>query len=518
MRKSREKYLLYVGVGVALLPVLLFRDFTPPNELRYISIADEALRNHTFFTFSNHGTPYADKPPLYFWIVMLCRWVTGGHRMWLLSLFSLLPALGIVRVMDRWSVQELDGGRRVLARIMLLTCGLFIGAAVTLRMDMLMTFFIVLALRAFWRMSAEGDMSLRGRLLFPLFIFLAVFTKGPLGLLIPLCSTVMYLLLSGRISEFFRYWGWLTWGVLLAFFTLWFGAVCAEGGSGYLYDLIFQQTVGRAINSFHHAGPFYYYAVSFWYSLAPWSLLVAGVVAASLRPSFVRSDLQRLFLTVGITSFVLLSCISSKLQIYLLPAIPFFVYATVMFLPRFREGGLVHAALAVPASAFAVALPALEVLSKVESTSYLNEGMLHASATILTLSGVSSLYLLYNKRNAACIGVVIRRIGAGLLLALFAAGWALPSLNARIGYGTLCGEALKISRERGICDFRTWRISRSENMDVYLHRPVTIIKGDHPPVQDNCRPFVLLTRRRELDKIHGHEARIVGQYALVIYP
>ncbi|MCD8312803.1 MAG: dolichyl-phosphate-mannose--protein mannosyltransferase, partial [Bacteroidales bacterium] len=117
--------LFYAAVCVALLPVLLLRDFTPANELRYLSIADEALRNHTFFAFTNHGVPYADKPPLYLWIVMLCRRLTGEHHLWLLSLFSLLPALGIILAMDRWV-----GRRNFIAGLMLITSGYFLGAAV----------------------------------------------------------------------------------------------------------------------------------------------------------------------------------------------------------------------------------------------------------------------------------------------------------------------------------------------------------------------------------------------------
>lgn len=61
----------------------------------------------------------------------------------------LLPAWGIVRTMDSWTRREMDADSRLLARLMLLTCGLFVGMAVTLRMDMLMSFFIVLALRVF---------------------------------------------------------------------------------------------------------------------------------------------------------------------------------------------------------------------------------------------------------------------------------------------------------------------------------------------------------------------------------
>lgn len=63
MPKDKKIYILYLCVCIALLPVLMLRDFTPDNELRYLSIADEALRDHTFFTFTNHGVPYADKPP-----------------------------------------------------------------------------------------------------------------------------------------------------------------------------------------------------------------------------------------------------------------------------------------------------------------------------------------------------------------------------------------------------------------------------------------------------------------------
>lgn len=214
MDNSKRKHLLYLGAFAALLPVLIFRDFTPSNELRYLSIADEALSNNTFFAFTNHGLPYADKPPLYLWAIMLCRWITGGHRMWLLSLFSILPAFGIVHIMDRWTAQEIDEKNRSLARLMLLTCGLFVGVAVTLRMDMLMCFFIVLALRSFWRMfKNEGNYRREARL-FPIYLFLATFTKGPLGLFIPFCSTIVFLAVSKHIREFFRYWGWRTWGCL----------------------------------------------------------------------------------------------------------------------------------------------------------------------------------------------------------------------------------------------------------------------------------------------------------------
>ena len=56
---------VFLFTFICLLPEMLMRDFTPSNELRYLSIADEALRDGHFFAFFNHGLAYADKPPLY---------------------------------------------------------------------------------------------------------------------------------------------------------------------------------------------------------------------------------------------------------------------------------------------------------------------------------------------------------------------------------------------------------------------------------------------------------------------
>ena len=138
MRKNNEKILLYMGLCLAVLPVILLRDFTPANELRYLSLAEEALREHRWWAFTNQGEVFADKPPLYLWIVMLGKCLFGSHQMWFLSLFSLIPAVMIVRIMDHWVSHELDTDSRSLACMMLTTAGLFLGLAVTLRMDLLM--------------------------------------------------------------------------------------------------------------------------------------------------------------------------------------------------------------------------------------------------------------------------------------------------------------------------------------------------------------------------------------------
>lgn len=518
MRLERREILLYAGFLLAMIPVILTRDFTPGNELRYLSIADEALANHTFFAFTNHGVPYADKPPLYLWLVMLCKAITGSHHMWLLALFSVLPAIGIVMAMDHWAREAMQRNLRPVARMILLTAGLFAGSALTLRMDMLMCLFIVLSLRQFWKMLQEPG-NKGARRLFPIYLFLAIFTKGPLGLLIPLCSTAAYLAVTGRIKSFFRYWGLRTWGVMLLFTLLWVGAVYLESGTDYLQNLFVHQTVDRGINSFHHSQPFYYYLVCIWYCLAPWSLFVAGAGVLSLRPKCPRSGLQVFFLTIATTSFILLSVISSKLQIYMLPAIPFMVYAAVMALPYVERKGWVRWALAVPAVIFSAALPGVLVASGNEKLAYLGDLPIVVAALALTGAGLWTLVALYGKRQeTGYIHKVAQRMGGGLLMAVFFAGWALPRMNADLGFGKLCEKALEISREQGITDIRTWNISRTDNMDVYLSRDVTIIPKDSLPPTDGEKPYLLLTRSRHLPQFPGRETYNLGKYAIVVCP
>ena len=105
MRRLFDKYPVEAVLLLMLLclsPFMAMRDLTPANELRYLSITDEALRDGHLFAFFNHGVPYADKPPLYFWLLMLCKKLFGRHCLYLLSLFSFLPAAVVTCVMDRW--------------------------------------------------------------------------------------------------------------------------------------------------------------------------------------------------------------------------------------------------------------------------------------------------------------------------------------------------------------------------------------------------------------------------------
>ena len=514
----KSKY-LYLFLFVALLPVFIFRDFTPDNELRYLSIVDEAIRNGQFFAFTNHGIPYADKPPLYFWIIMLGKWMLGNHYMWFLSLFSIIPALITVATMNRWVSKEVSEINRTTATLLLMSSGLFLGSAVVIRMDMLMCMFITLSLYTFYRMlKGEGNIRLNSYL-FPVYVFMAVFSKGPIGILVPLLSILVFLLCTGRIRTFGRYWGWKTWGVLLTGCVLWFGGVYLGAGASYLDNLLFNQTVNRAVNSFHHVEPFYYYLISVWYSIAPWSLLLIGLIVVGIRKRLIRTDMDKLFLTVIVVTFVMLSVISSKLAVYLVPAFPFFVYLAIRMLKEFRWNHWLALSVAVPALVLCLAVPALLILSKEQDTAFLNQGLFFAAGGVLTLAGIVSLYFLYKKKE---LDNSIQTLVLGIFFAVFVGGWAVPSMNDNMGYGELCRKAMEVSAEKDLSGYHVWRVRRPENMDVYLHKDIQEVTSEEV-FSGKLQGTILMVSVRRVNKdaemknfLEGKETYVVGPNMIVV--
>ena len=330
---QRVRFLCYL---LLLLPFLLQRTVTPDNELKYLRIADEALRDGHFWCMALDGNAYADKPPLYFWIIMACRRLLGFHCIPLLTLFSLLPAFGILALFNRWCA-GLRLRWRIPAEAALMTTAYFLGGAVVLRMDMLMVFFITLAMWLFWRID-RGDSRTVLRWAFPLAVFGAIFSKGPVGILFPLIGTFCWLLCERRLRDFGKAWGWRTWLVLAALCGIWWVCVWLEGGRPYLENLLVHQTMDRAVNAFHHRRPWYWYLYTVWYAMGPWALLTIPVAVWGVVRKVGTTPSVRFFLIVSTAFFVLMSCFSAKLQIYLLPAFGFVNYAAFSILQAADDG------------------------------------------------------------------------------------------------------------------------------------------------------------------------------------
>lgn len=491
---------VFVFCAVCLLPMMAMRDFTPSNELRYLSIADEAIANGHLFAFYNHGIPYADKPPLYFWIVMLCRLLFGHHSCLALSMFSLIPAFAIVGIMDRWVMKGKSAMNRMSVAGMTLTCVMFLGTMVVLRMDMLMCLFIVLALWTFYRMYTGEGSRRQDSLTLPLWIFLALFTKGPVGLLMPPLAIAVFLAVKRDWKGFLKYLGLKTWGIIAALSAVWLTCVWLEGGLEYINNLLFKQTVGRAVNAFTHARPFWFYLVTILWCLAPYTLLLIGSFMASLLP--VRkagaekvSDLEILFLCTIISTAAMLSSFSSKLPIYLVPVLPFCVYLFPIVLGRIGERGWMRWSVGIFQILLlcagiatllflsgSVTIPAAACL--LDEYSFAREAPVVNAVILLTLANAMGTWFLIKRKS---VNIPALLLSAGLFLAAFSASAVLRDLNPYIGYGSIC------SRVPEGTDVATIFLHRPENIDVYTGRQITDFGDDPAKLSEAVKAHIELT-------------------------
>ena len=521
---------LFAFTFICLLPAMLTRDFTPSNELRYLSIAEEAIADGHVFAFYNHGIPYADKPPLYFWIVMLSRMLLGHHSILALSLFSILPAFGVVAIMDRLVMKGQSSMNRIAVGIMTLTCAMFLGTAIVLRMDMLMCLFITLAIATFYRMySGQGERR-SDSVMLPVWIFMALFTKGPVGLLMPPLTIAVFLAVKRDWKGFRKYLGLKTWGIIAGLAALWLTCVWFEGGAEYFDNLLFKQTMGRAVNAFTHAKPFWFYIVSLWWCLAPYCLLLIGSLMASLlpvrskegqEPARKRSDLEVLFLCAIISTIAMLSCFSSKLPIYLVPAFPFIVYLLPILLDRTGERRWMPWAIGIFTVLFiivgtgallillgAVNIPAVNEL--LNEYSFAREIPVINGIILLTAANCIGLWFLIKRK---CWNIPSFLLGAGLLLAVFSASAVMREVNPYLGYGSICSKVPEGT------EVATVFLHRPENIDAYIGRQITDYGKEPERLLEEVRtaekPLTIITRTSRVES--EPELRNLFRSGTVIY-
>src|SRR5439155_16685900 len=101
-------------------------------------------------------------------------------------------------------------------------------------------------------------------------------------------------------------------GTLIVIPLLWFVPAMLLGGKAYAHEVIIKQTVGRAVASWVHSAPPWFYVLHLPGILFPWFFLAL----AALRGA------NRFYLTWMAAVLVPYSVMSSKLDIYMMAMIP----------------------------------------------------------------------------------------------------------------------------------------------------------------------------------------------------
>ncbi len=365
VRSNSTRLLLILGILFLFFSVgASMRDMTYPDELRYAEVAREMRESGDWFLPKLNYEVYPDKPPFFFWLLALAQNGLGETTVAALlpSILSGLLLLYVTFLLGRELYDEETG---LLSMWVCATYLLFLLVSQVVRMDILFTLLITTALYLIIRhlnLDADDPKGLYGGYLL---IGLALITKGPVGLIVPILAFLPLLLMDGR--EMLRR---LAPGrgllLILLIPLLWLVPAAAAGGREYLTEILFHQSAGRVVHSFSHAKPFYYYLMIFPVLFLPWSpfLLLYGV--PGIRSALSSNRRSRTFLLSWVLGTLLFfSFVSGKIAIYLLPILPGLALLTGRACTRLLHNpgeGKILFRIALALSAFFCAIGAIALL------------------------------------------------------------------------------------------------------------------------------------------------------------
>lgn len=318
--------LLCVGLGAT--------DLWAPDEPRYGQVAEEmrAMEQGAKGLVLLHlgGKVYTQKPPLYYWLAALAGAGIGEVTEVAARLPSALAGIATVLVTCALGRRLFAApGAALLGGACLLTSFLFAHLARRAQLDVLLTLFETTALLVFWRIdqhAQKGDGRLPTALVALLHAMLgaAALTKGPVGWL-PGAVIIAYLAWEGRLGLLRKLLP--PWAILLSIAPVvcWISAATWLAPSGFFWDAVITNLLGRVVDARSHVRPLYYYLYQLPVDFLPWTLLwpLAWVAASKqLRASAEAARPWRFLLVWVLVPCVLFSLASGKRGLYLLPVFP----------------------------------------------------------------------------------------------------------------------------------------------------------------------------------------------------
>ena len=317
--------LIVLGAGIGL------RDPWPADEPRFALIARDMVESGQWFFPRVAGVLYADKPPVFFWLIASFYWLTDSLRVAFL-LPSLLAALGTLWLVYDLGVRLWSGRTGVYAAALLLVTLQFALQSRTAQIDAVLAFWTTLGLYGLcrhlllgpqWRWYVAGFAAAGA----------GVITKGvgilPLFVLLP--WAVARVRGWNALPRFDGGWRWIAGpAAMLAVIGAWFLPMLVlvhlsgdPAYAAYRDEILFRQTATRYANAWGHIKPFWYYL----FEVIPLFWLPLTVALPWLIPAWRRDlrggDTRQLLLLGWIALVVLFFSISpGKRGVYLLPAVP----------------------------------------------------------------------------------------------------------------------------------------------------------------------------------------------------
>jgi len=384
---------------ILYIPASFFRDLHWNEELKYVEVAKEMYESGNWLVPHFNGDFYTHKPPFYFWFLNFSRFLFGSYSVIGVILVSAIPAILIALLTFYFGSKVIDKEFGFYSALILMITFYFFALAITVRMDHFMGLFILASLISFYfGYNKNGRDKAKYYYFVYVFMALATWIKGPAGFLIPLVVIPVFILTERNYGEFKELRIGKGFLIFLGIMLLWLIPALISGGREYAYELLILQTFGRAVNSFAHQRPFYYYLETFSGTFLPWSFFLYSALIYYLRnrnetPRFVK------FLVVWFASaFILFSAISGKLDIYLLPIYPAGAMLTAYLFREIEEKRAHIAYLIIPSVITFALFSAASFFIPKELDSIQLKSILMPTIIAWTAGGIIAIFLLIKRK------------------------------------------------------------------------------------------------------------------------
>jgi len=318
-----RRFLIAILISISaliLLSNLGFRDLWDPDETRYAVIAREMRVSGDWILPHFNGRVYAEKPPLFFWLVNLSTFLLGQQSEFAHRFPSALAALVTIFVTFVFGERLFNSRVGFVSGLMLATCVFFPQVSRWMILDPVFTLFFVLIVFYMHKGFERSEDRRKAYLCAGLFMGLGVLTKGPVVYL-SLLVFFVYALLLKDVRRFWNkdlFWGFLLSAVLA---LAWLIPACLKGGEDYTRTVLVWQTIGRIKGADVHTHPesLFFYFLRFPTEFLPWSVLLPSAFALTFRSKGIERE-KLLFLLIWLViPICFLTLSKGKKDTYLLP-------------------------------------------------------------------------------------------------------------------------------------------------------------------------------------------------------
>lgn len=378
-------------VGLDKMPL------TDPDEVFYAQTAREMLDRGEWVTPYIFGEPQFEKPPLSYWLTILSYKAFGVNEFAARFPFAMLGLIGVLGV---YLFGKITVNRRAgfISAIVLATGVEYLALARAAVTDMALTVLILYAFLFFF----YGYLAVHGKkkwyLLTSLCLGLAVLTKGPVGVILPLVIVGIFLIATKdlkKLKDFPFFTGTL---LFLAVSLPWYLFAYKAHGPLLLGEFFGFHNITRFLHPEHKIGDVYYYYIPIIIAgFAPWSVFLPSSVWQFFRENSTGLKKTGVFLGSWILVILIFFSISrTKLPTYIFPFYPALALLVGFAWDRFLTGGLSEKAnklfrfsIYLFFAAIAGGMAALCVLAKIDYPDVLRATIIVAACfTVLTAFSV----------------------------------------------------------------------------------------------------------------------------------